>query len=72
MAESFPGATTAEQSDTVHELTESYMSDLSKGRLNEFDVGEDLASRIAGEEIDENTAEAVTQNLGIDEVLFED
>jgi hypothetical protein len=72
MGEGFPGTAEAIESDTVHDLTTDYMDDLSAGRLNEFDVCEDLACKVAADEINEATAEAVAEYLGVEEATFED
>ena len=68
MGESFSGVLDS-QEGKIHDLTESYMELLGNGEINDLFVGEDLAGQIAMGEITEDTAEAVIENLGIDEVI---
>ena len=69
MRESFPGVLDNAQSDQIHELTKSYMELLETGEINDLFVGEYLAGQIATGEITEDVAEAVIENLGIDQVI---
>ncbi len=66
MGEAFPNVDVAR--DSAHELTKIYMEMLERGEINDLFIGECLAGQIAVGEIDEDTAEAVLENLGIDEV----
>lgn len=69
MRESFPSVIDGVDADKVHELTADYMNDIERGTLNPLYASEDLAGRVANEEISLDVAEEVIDNLGIGEVI---